>query len=265
MNKNLAVDTTQRNYLHWFWRWPAFLLWLIVMPMLFFICKLLGLAIHKEIPHYFHRGVRFILGIKVSFTGEQSQQEPTIYISNHISYLDVFVLGSVRAYFMAKSEVASWPVLGQLARFQNTLFIERIPGKARHQLEVMQSHLKKNNNLILFPEGTSTDGTYVEPFKSSLFEAANLDDNDITVAIQPVTIAYTHQAGKQMDQMVRDNYAWYAKMPFTAHFFNLFALKKVGVNIHFHPVCYLDQFVTRKQCAEHCHKLVSEQLVASVT
>jgi 1-acyl-sn-glycerol-3-phosphate acyltransferase len=251
---------TKRNYLHVLWRVPAFLLWLICMPILFFVLRALKVNAYRDLPHTFHRGIQLILGLRVTFGGARSSIKPTLFVSNHISYLDIFVLGEIRAFYIAKSEVANWPVLGPLARFQNTLFFERKAGRARQQLEVMQAHLSGGNNLIFFPEGTSTDGAHVEPFKSSLFEAANLDGST-RVAIQPVTVVYTRHAGQAMDQAVRDNYAWYADMPFTSHFLNLFTLKKVDVKVHFHPVTYIDEFATRKECAEHCFNLVNEKLI----
>ena len=234
------------------------------MPVLFFVLKLIGLKIHGEIPHCFHRGVQFILGLNVSFSGELNRSKPTLFVSNHISYLDVFALGGIRAYFIAKSEVANWPVLGALARFQNTLFIERAPGKARQQLSIMREHLASGCSLILFPEGTSTDGVHVEPFKSTLFEAANIP-NTGPVPIQAITVAYTHQAGRKMNKLMRDHYAWYGTMPFGSHFRGLFVLQKVEVNVHFHPVCYLHEFESRKVCSMHCERLVSSKLLELMT
>lgn len=237
------------------------------MPLIFMLARSLRINGHTRLPHLFHRGTCAILGIQVATTGELSLARPTLYVSNHISYIDVFVLGRLPAYFIAKSEVANWPLFGKMAKFQNTLFFERKTGKARAQLNIMQAHLKTGNSLTLFPEGTSTDGVHVEPFKSSLFEAANLSsgntENQQTskVAVQPVTVAYTHYDGEKIvEQTVRDHYAWYAKMPFGAHFLGLFPLKKVSAKIHFHPVCYLDEFETRKHCADHCQRLVAEKL-----
>lgn len=230
------------------------------MCFLFFVVRALGVAWHKELPHYFHAGVRWILGINVVASGEMRVESPVLFLSNHISYLDVFVLGGVRAYFVAKSEVANWPVLGPMSKFQNTLFFERRAGMARHQIEVMRAHLAEGQNLILFPEGTSTNGTHIVPFKSSLLEAAKLKGDRQRVAIQPVTLAYVRHAGLPMNQAVRDNYAWYAKMPFTSHFFNLFTLKTVDVKMHFHAVVYLDEFANRKECAEYCSRKVAEKL-----
>ena len=261
----------RRNYFLVVWRVPALIAWMIVMPVVFIICKACRIPIHSELPHVFHAGVRKILGIKVLISGQASQIKPTLYASNHISYIDIFVLGSIRAYYIAKSEVANWPVLGKFAKYQNTLFIERKAGRAKSQTILMRDHLQSGHSLILFAEGTSTDGTHVQPFKSSLFEAANsqTDENKepgeatpviCRVAIQPVTVTYTKHAGLAMNQAVRDYYAWYATMPFAPHFAALFSLKKVEVNVHFHPVCYLDQFDSRKHCADHCQSLVAEKM-----
>lgn len=203
-----------------------------------------------------------IFGLRVKFSGQQCHVRPVLFVGNHISYLDIFALGSIRAFFIAKSEVASWPLLGTYARFQNTLFFERKGGRAKAQIARMQAHLAKGESLVLFAEGTSTEGAHVEPFKSSLIEAANLPSelSDRRVSIQPLTIAYTHQAGVRMDQVARDHYAWYGTMPFGSHAAALLSLSPVDVKVHFHPVCYLDQFESRKACADHCQQLVAAKL-----
>ena len=249
-----------KNYLLVPFRVIALILWVVGMPLLFMFARLVRFPKHEELVHVFHAGMCRIFGIRVGTSGSETSLAPALYVSNHISYLDIVVLGRLRAYFIAKSEVASWPVFGQLARFQNTLFIERKAGQARQQMQIMQDHLKSGKRLTLFAEGTSTDGAHVEPFKSSLFEAANLGAGFPRVAIQPVTVAYTRHNDEPMNQAQRDHYAWYATMPFGSHFAKLFALKVVDAHIHFHPVCYLDDFESRKACAEHCCRLVAEKL-----
>lgn len=252
-----------RNYLHVLWRVPVLISWMVIMPIVFIVARACQIRNYSTIPHAFHQGVRIIMGLQVHFSGDICQQQPTLFVSNHISYLDVFVLGNIPAYFVAKSEVANWPVLGHFAKFQNTLFIDRSPGKTKQALKVMQEHIAQGSSLILFPEGTSTDGRHVEPFKSSLFETVNLDQDQGQagrVPIQPITIAYTHQDNKKMDQTSLDYYAWYNNMPFAPHFFKLFALKKVDIKVHFHSICYVSDFETRKQCADHCQKMIAAQL-----
>ena len=175
------------------------------MPLLYFILRFLHVpGVYQVMLPMFHRGVCWILGLKVETMGEMSEDRPTLFISNHISYIDIFITGYMPTFFVAKSEVANWPVFGKMANIQNTLFIERNPKKARQQIEVLRSHLTQGNNLTLYPEGTSTNGTYVERFKSTLFAAAENVDGP-RVGIQPMTVAYTHHAGEPIvDQAVRD-------------------------------------------------------------
>ena len=231
------------------------------MPLIYFILRMFRVpGVYEVMLPMFHRGVCWILGLKVKIIGETSSEKPTLFVSNHVSYIDIFVTGYMLSFFVAKSEVANWPVFGKLANIQNTLFIERDPRKARQQIEVLRTHLRNRNNLTLYPEGTSTNGTFVEPFKPTLFAAADIADGP-RVAIQPMTVAYTHHAGEPIvEQAVRDHYAWYAKMPFLSHFFGLMPLKSVRAIIYFHPVCYLDEFENRKACADHCQRVVAQKL-----
>ena len=250
-----------KNYLLAIVRAIAFPLWIFVMLVAFYLTKIVKSSAHTNVPHLFHRGACIILGLRATFSGVESDITPTLYVSNHVSYLDILVLGRIKAFYIAKSEVASWPVLGTLARFQNTLFIERKAGRAKHQLDVMRDHLQNGRNLILFPEGTSTNGTVVETFKSSLFASASPQDEDsYKVAVQPISITYTHHVGQKMDQAMRDYYAWYATMPFGSHFLALLALKNVDVKVHFHPVTYVDNFENRKECSDYCQRIVAEKI-----
>ena len=99
------------------------------------------------------------------------------------------------------------------------------------------------------------------PFKSSFIESANADEGQPRVAIQPITVAYTHHNGERIvSQQVRDHYAWYAKMPFLAHFLGLMPLAKASAKIHYHPVCYYVEFETRRHCTDHCHKAIADKL-----
>lgn len=253
--------TIQKNYFLGFARALSIVLWIVVVPLFYLLVQLFRVPGYKKIVPFFHAGTCRILGISIEISGHMTTDKPALYVSNHISYIDIFILGQIPAFFVAKSEVANWPVFGTLAGFQNTLFIERNPRKAKSQLEILKNHLIQGNSLTFFPEGTSTDGVHVEPFKSTLFESANLVDSMVKVAIQPVTVAYTHHAGMKIDnQEVRDHYAWYAKMPFLSHFLGLMPLKHASAKIHYHPVCYLDDFETRKQCADHCQKMVADKL-----
>ena len=233
------------------------------MVSLFFLSKGLKIGNPDKLIRNFHRGVSRLFNLRVQYEGELSSGRPIIYACNHISYLDVFLLGSVLpGSFIAKSEVAGWPVFGKLAKLQNTLFFERSTRRAADQVAHMQAHLVQKSNLILFPEGTSTPGTHVEKFRSSLFQAADMPRQNIQ--IQPVTIAYTHYNDDRMEQQQRDYYAWYIPMPFLSHFLNGMGLGPVQARLIFHEPVTLNQFESRKLCAKHCEEQVRAGLLAAI-
>lgn len=244
-------------------RIPLLLLWIffIILPISFVRLFSSTSNFSTEVmPRFFHWGLCKVFGLRLSISGQLSKQRPTLYIANHVSYLDIFLLGSiVPGYFVAKSEVSGWPLLGKLARLQNTLFIERNSRRAREQVEILQKQLVDGGNLILFPEGTSTDGAHVEPFKSSLFHAAESKAN-VDISIQPMTLAYTHHKGLKMTQPIRDYYAWYATMPFLSHFVQALGMRNADIELIFHAPVKVADFDSRKACAEHCWSAVNTAL-----
>ncbi|MCB1693174.1 MAG: 1-acyl-sn-glycerol-3-phosphate acyltransferase [Pseudomonadales bacterium] len=236
--------------------------WILFMVSVRLVAGLLRVPGADNLPMYFHRGVKRFFNLKVSHAGELCRAAPVLYVCNHVSYLDVFVLGSVLpGSFIAKSEVAGWPVFGKLANFQNTLFFERNSRRAADQIKVMQGRLNDHKSLIFFPEGTSTTGDIVEPFRSSLFAAADMDP---PVLIQPVSVAYTEYRGKPMSQAERDYYAWYLPMTFLGHFLNALGLGAAGVQVTFHEPVTIGDFESRKACAAHCEDAVRRGLLAGL-
>ena len=239
-------------------------LWCLLMLAIHGIWRLLRLP-HLEKSYFiFHGGCCRLFNLFCEYEGELSTHKPTLYLCNHVSYLDIFVLGkSIPGYFIAKSEVAGWPILGSLAKVQNTLFFERNSKKVRGQLGVMTEHFNKQGNLILFPEGTSTNGEVVKPFKSSLLQS--VEQAELDVKIQPVTLVYTHYQNKAMTRDIRDQYAWYSTMLFAPHFFNALGLGKARVHVIYHPPVQLSDFTDRKACAEYCQQQVEKGMQASLS
>ncbi|MFT4632325.1 MAG: 1-acyl-sn-glycerol-3-phosphate acyltransferase [Candidatus Pseudothioglobus sp.] len=233
-------------------------LWIPLLVALFFVGKALRLPKTDKLILVFHRGVAGLFNLDITQTGTLRQDRPTLYVSNHASYLDIFVLGShLPGAFIAKSEVAGWPVFGKLARLQNTLFFERQTRRAGQQVAIMKAHLTHHSNLIFFPEGTSTPGTHVATFRSSLFAAAT----DSDTYIQPITIAYSHYKNHRMEQAERDNYAWYIPMPFLSHFLNGLGLGRAKVALVCHEPVKIADFSSRKACAVYCENVVRQGLL----
>jgi lyso-ornithine lipid O-acyltransferase len=134
-------------------------------------------------------------------------------VANHSSWMDIFALNArKRVYFVSKAEVARWPGIGWLARATGTVFINRDPKEARAQQTVFEARLKAGHKLLFFPEGTSTDGQRILPFKSTLFGAFFAPDLRDILWVQPVTVIYTAPPGEDPRF-----YAWWGDMSFGGH------------------------------------------------
>ncbi len=128
--------------------------------------------------------------------GDASTARPTLFVANHQSYLDIPILGSViEGSFVAKAEIADWPYFGALAKLQRSIFIDRRPGSTGKQRDALLRRLEEGDNLIIFPEATSSDGLHVLPFKSALLSVAELHPRGEPLAVQPVTVAYIRLDG----------------------------------------------------------------------
>jgi len=215
------------------------------------------------IPQQWHKALCFIFGIKIKYVGKPHTDGQTIFVSNHMSYLDILVLGTVlRASFVAKKDVASWPVFGFLSKLQQTAFISRSHVDARKEKNALDTMISDKKSLIIFPEGTSTDGREVIPFKSSLFSIA-LRNEQSNIMIQPITLAMhqvdKHEITKQDDH---DLYAWHINMttPLGEHLWRFARSKGAEIHIHFHTPVDANEYSDRKILAKLCHEAVSNGL-----
>ena len=137
-----------------------------------------------------------LLGLRLRVRGRPMRGRGAI-VANHASWLDIFALNAVdRVYFVAKAEVARWPGIGWLARATGTLFIRRDPREAAAQAQVFDARLRAGHRLLFFPEGTSTDGCRVLPFKTTLFAAFHADGLADHLSVQPVTVVYRAPPGR---------------------------------------------------------------------
>ena len=198
-----------------------------------------------------------LLGFQVVARGRMCMDTPVLYVCNHASYLDVFILGGlIPGFFVAKAEVAGWPVLGFLARIARTVFVERKSSRSAEQRDELGRRLEMGDSLILFPEGTSNDGNRVLPFKSALFSIA--DRNNGRLLVQPVSIAYTRLDGLPMGRFLRPFYAWYGDMTLAPHIWAAAGLGLVRVEVDFHPPSTIAEAGTRKHLALDCHRVISQ-------
>ena len=208
----------------------------------------------RRFPMHYHRLVCRILGIRLRIIGTPPQSGPLLIASNHVSWLDIMVLSAVAPLsFVAKREVNKWPFFGSLARLQRTVFVDRdrrhATGDARDE---MQERLKQGDILVLFPEGTSSDGLRVLPFKSSFFGAAEFDG----VLVQPVSVAYSGHRNMPMNRRLMPFYAWYGDMDLAPHLWEALSTGPVEVTVVCHPPLSLNGEMNRKGLARHAEDLV---------
>lgn len=205
-----------------------------------------------------------IFNIKVRVEGEPKLNEQTIFVGNHLSYIDIIVLGSfLNATFVAKADVARWPLFGLLARISQTVFITRNRDEAPKALENIKSSIAQGRSLIIFPEGTSTKGTEVLPFKSSLFDLFLQDGLKDNIKLQGFTMNIIEANGKKVaHEDDHDVYAWYADMTLLPHLWALGKSKGVTIKITFHPPRAASQYTNRKKFALDCHYDVAKGLQA---
>ncbi len=205
------------------------------------------------------RGCSWLCALKVRVHGRPVGEGPVLYTANHVSYLDIPILGELLdAAFVAKAEVARWPVIGPLAKLQRTIFIERTATRASVENVEARDRLAAGESVIIFPEGTSSDGQRVLPFKSALFEIAKPWRLGRDIWIQPVSVAYPRYAdGRPLTGGLEACYAWYGDATLFGHLLRVFGLRGAVVEMTFHEPVRASAFPDRKALAWHCEARVA--------
>ncbi|MEM9796454.1 MAG: lysophospholipid acyltransferase family protein [Pseudomonadota bacterium] len=202
-----------------------------------------------------------VMGLRRHVHGAVMQGTGAV-VANHVSWLDIFALNaSKRIYFVAKSEVAGWPGIGWLARATGTLFIERRPAEAKRQQELFETRLKMTHRLLFFPEGTSTDGRRVLPFKTTLFAAFFSAGLPVDMQVQPVTLIYRAPEG-----VPETFYGWWGTEGFGAHLLRMLAARRHGaVEVVYHAPLRTADCRDRKAMARLAEETIRQRLSAGLT
>ncbi|NJC08693.1 lysophospholipid acyltransferase family protein [Polymorphobacter fuscus] len=219
----------------------------------------------SHLPRLFHRSLSRALGIRILTHGVPARRNArrgdgrggVLFVSNHVSWADIPVLGArIPAAFVAKSEVGEWGLVGWLATLARTVYVERSRRSSTgEQRDAIAERLAGGENIILFPEGTNSDGTGVLPFKSALFAVTDaLPD----ILIQPVTIAYTRVNGMPVTRMMLPDLAWVGDTELMPHAVGFMALGRVRAEIRFHAPVRAADFADRKALARHCHTVIAD-------
>ena len=218
------------------------------------------------VAQLWQRIVCFLIGIRVTVTGAPSADRPLLLLSNHTSWLDIPILASVAPVsFIAKKEVASWPLVGFLAKAQRSVFVDRDRRHATgaHADEVA-GRLSAGDIMVLFAEGTSSDGNKVLPFRSALVGAAQRAIGEGGAAtVQPVAIAYRRMLGLPLGRQHRPLVAWYGGTDLLPHLKRVLSEGGIDVHVVFGPAQRLAAGDNRKAVTHNAGELV-RRLVAAL-
>lgn len=187
------------------------------------------------IPYYFHRLTAQQLGLRVRVIGSPAKGRPLLILANHISWLDIVALSAVMPLsFVARADMAGWPIFGLFAKLQRSIFVERTrksaTGSAR---DALATRLLAGAPVVLFTEGTTSDGNRVLPFRSSMVGAVEALFGHADPEVQPVAIAYTRYQGLPMLRTKRPDVAWYGDMDLIPHFAGILKGGPIEVTVTF--------------------------------
>lgn len=203
-----------------------------------------------------------LLDIRVRARGVPSTTVPTLFVPNHVSYLDVAILGRfIDAQFVAKAEIDGWPLFGYLARVTGTLFVKRHWRQARVQRDLLVERMEAGESFVLFAEGTSSNGLGVKPFKTSLLSPIEPWVARRPVAAQAVTLGYLRLAdGTPISAANCDTHAWYDDMEFAPHLWDVMKHGGLDVEVVFHEPVPSSAVTSRKVLGPQLRASVAETL-----
>jgi len=229
----------------------------------------LGLVLNlwyvPTLPVWYHGWACRILGLRIVVRGRPSPTHPTLFVSNHSSYFDIPVLASLfPCSFIAKSDMIGWPLIGQLAKLQRSVFVDRKPANVGVHSDEISQRLKAGDSLVLFAEGTTSDGNRMLPFKSSLLSVAENAPPEMNLTIQPVSIVATRLDGMPLGRAMRSLYAWYGDMPLAPHAWSAMKAGRLTIEVEFHEPFKVGA-MNRKHITRRCEDAVERGVVRAVT
>ncbi|MDD9909024.1 MAG: lysophospholipid acyltransferase family protein [Ahrensia sp.] len=258
-----------RRRLRLIWVFALAGLWLLLLlPVQLIAHGLLKLGWRAPVtvvPVIFHRGLLKIMGVRLRRTGPLDARRPLLIVSNHVSWLDIVVLSALRPLsFVAKADMRDWPFFGLLARLQRTVFVRREERRsAGQQADMIAERMAAREVMVLFPEGTTSDGNVLLPFKTPLFEAAKRAIIRAQVGgavVQPCAIDYSQLHGLSIGRAERPHIAWPGEIGLEESLINVVATGALDVTVHIGASIELSEQSNRKIIASEAAAALREML-----
>jgi 1-acyl-sn-glycerol-3-phosphate acyltransferase len=229
-------------------------LWtLIAVPIQAVLLALPGKA-NVAFGRFYFRTLAWLIGLRIQVVGEQARGGSVLFVSNHSSWLDVVTLGAaLDAAFVAKREVGEWPLVRTIAHLGRTVFVSRTRSGTKGEAGLIRDRLGAGDSILLFPEGTTSDGGRVLPFRSAFLSVA-----DSARTVQPVSVVYDRLGGLPACRRDRPLFAWYGDMDLGSHFWRLARRAKSRATVVLHMPLDPRDWPDRKALAAACAEVVSE-------
>ncbi len=241
----------------------------ITLPLMLvqYVLVRLDLPQARTLPHFYHKLVCRVLGIRVHVSGSIDAGKPALLVSNHSSWLDIVALSAAAPVsFVAKAEVGTWPFISLLAKLQRTVFIDRTRRTlVKHKAGEIAERLAKGDSIVLFAEGTSSDGNRILPFRSSLFSAASGNGDGPAAVVHTVVIAYTHLHGLPILRHERPKVAWYGEMDMLSHVWNVMKSGPLDVTVSISEPVPLASLSGRKELAAFSEARIRRDFTEKLT
>jgi 1-acyl-sn-glycerol-3-phosphate acyltransferase len=222
-------------------------IWTLVAMLIQSVMLLMPGRGREKFAQFYWRGVGYCLGLKVTIHGKVAEHRPALFIANHCSWLDIVALGAaLPGCFVAKSEIIRWPFVNWVAKLGRTVFVSRSRTSVGRERAELNRRLDAGDNIILFPEGTTSDGARVLPFSSAFLSLA---DAPARPCVQPVTVVYDRLDGLPVQYRNRAVISWYGDMDMVSHY------NRIGRRATVHATMILDEpiapgmFPNRKELA----------------
>ena len=239
---------------------------LVLIPLQLLALALKRTKASRRLPLWWHRIAIRLLGIRVHVHGAPSPERPLLLVANHVSWLDITVLGSVTELsFIAKSEVADWPIFGHFAKLQRSVFVERERrAKTGAVAAKIAARLSAGDVLVLFGEGTSSNGIHVLPFRTALVGAVAKVAQDAgadagpkaSATLQPLGINYTQLHGLPIGRFHKPRIAWYGDMEMAPHLWWVIKHGEIDVDVVFGEPLPFGAGADRKKIAKAAEEAV---------
>ena len=208
----------------------------------------------RWIPVMYHRMLCRLIGVRIKVIGECRKRRPLLIVANHSSWLDIVIISAAApVVFVAKREVASWPFFGLCAKLQRSIFVDRQRRQKTGEVNAeIAQRLIEGDPVVLFGEGTSSDGNRVLPFRTALIGAAHTALTSARlghVSIQPLSVAYVGRHGMPLGRVERRSLAWYGGIELWPHLMNVLRHGAIDVILTWGEPVAFDGGTDRKQIA----------------